>query len=247
MSRLLAIGGLILGWGLVLSDSAIQAQQFRTQQLKIPQQAAPPVIINQGGGGNPNNAPGFNVVGGGNALPNNAAGNNANAILNGMNNGTINNPNGFMNPYGAMNGMGYNPYAGNAALDPTNYNMMMYGNPYGVPPGMPINPFYNPYFNPYSFLGGGVPVGASYAGGMPQPTPAQLYNFNFNFQSLSNPLINPLSNPAFSGPFPAGTFNAAAALNLLGAGNILQNFPLPANIGGMGGMGNTGNNGNPFP
>jgi hypothetical protein len=242
MSRLIAIVGLVLGWVVLQGDTPLRAQVFRTQPVKTPQPAGPPIIFNQQAPLNPN-AGGFNVIGGN--QPNNAAGNNANSIINGVNNSPLNNgglTGQFTNPYTAA--IGNSPFA-NAALDPTNYNMMMYGNPYGIPPGTPINPFYNPYFNPYPFLPAG-PTGMPGAQQRPMPSPAQLYNFNFNFASLSNPYLNPLSNPAFSGPFPAGAFNAGTALNLMGAGNILQNFPLPVpNLNG--GTGNNNNNNNPFP
>jgi hypothetical protein len=244
---LIAVGALILGWVVLHGDTPLFAQQFRTQQFRAPQQA-PPVIVNQQGGANPN-AGAFNVIGGNNqpnGMQNGGLPNNANAIINGLNNGTLNNsPFGgsFANPYTAGLGGGMSPFAANPALDPTNYNIMMYGNPYGVPPGTPLNPFYNPYFNPYPFLNGPM-MGMGGGQARPYPSPAQLYNFNYNFAYLSNPYLNPLSNPAFSGPFPAGAFSSSAALNLLGVGSILQNFPLPAN-GVAPGTGN--NNNNPFP
>jgi hypothetical protein len=242
--------GLLLGSVLLLgSESPLSAQQFRSLQANP---ATPQVPLNnfnfQRIVTNPNGV-GSNVVNGANAGVGQTTQpmNNANAIINGLNNGTIGNgANGqFTNPY--TTGINSSPYA-NAALDPTNYNMMNYGNPYGIPPGTPINPFYNPMFNPYPFL---PPNSVGMAGPQVQmPSPAQLYNYNFNFAYLSNPYLNPLSNPAFSGPFPAGAFNAGTALNLMGAGNILQNFPLPTpNFNGpsAGNNNNNNNNNNPFP
>lgn len=245
MSRFIPGIALFLGAVLLLgSESPLSAQQFRTVPLNpaIPQ--APVNNFNMQRIGNNPNGGAANVIGGNNAAAGQAAPpqNNANAIINGLNNGTINNGamGQFTNPYTA--GINSSPYY-NAALDPTNYNMMNYGNPYGIPPGTPINPFYNPMFNPLPFL---PPASVGMVG--PQtamPNPAQLYNFNYNFAYLSNPYLNPLSNPAFSGPFPAGAFNAGTSLNLLGAGNILQNFPLPVPNFNAPSAGN--NNGNPFP
>jgi len=255
MVRFLLFAGLLLG---VLATGAgpSSAQQFRNAPVN-----APPIPQVQN---NFNNVlqqqqnqkiVGYNVTGingqgvvGQNGLPGTTASN----IINGMNNGGgLYGTTPPLNPYAsALNPV--NPYANNAALSPYNYNTMMYGTPYGPMPayppyGYPPAPYYNPYANPYPFLGTGTVAGMSGGpvGAMPYPSPAQLYNFNLNFAYLNNPYINPMSNPAFSGPFPAGVFNAAAALNLMGMGNILQQAPLNPN--GLGGTGAPGNNNSPFP
>jgi hypothetical protein len=242
MNRIISVVGLLVGWTAFFTDAtSLPAQQFRNlPQTKVVQ---PPAVQN-----NFNNQlfqPGqkivsFNVVGSsaqGNLAPN-ASLPNTPALISALNNGTLNtNPinNGFQPTF--------NPYATNAALNPVYYNTMMYGNPYGMPYGYPINPYYS-YFNPYAFLGTGAVAGMSggpIGGGVAYPSPGQMYNFNLNYQYLSNPYLNPLSNPAFSGPFPPGLFNSTAALSLLGFGNVLQNLPLNPN-----GQGLTGG-ANPFP
>lgn len=231
MSRIIPVIALLLGWVMLLAGTGpLRAQQIRNMNQKAPAIGGLQNNFNTPQAQQNQKVVGFNVLGAANQNNNQAAapGGTANAIMNGINNGTLGNPN--LNPYNSGFPTGYNPYANNAALSPYNYNTMMYGSPYGP---MPINPYYG-YYNPYQFLNTGTIAGTSTGVIANYPTPAQMYNFNLNYQYLSNPYLNSLSNPAFSGPFPAGVFNSTAALNILGFGNILQNFPLNPNPAGAG-------------
>ena len=208
--------GLLVGVGVLLSMSApASAQNVRGQLPAAPTQ---PGLVN-----NPaalqlqqQKIVGFNVVGpNGNTIPNGGLLNPANNPASPLNN--VNNPFGQqLNPYNQ------NPYGGyNSGFNP-------YVNPY-------LNPYSNPYlanpylYNPYLFLNTGVPTGAP--SGLPYPNPINMYNLNLNYQALTNPYLNPLSNPAFSGPFSPGPYSALAPLQAMGINNLLQSFPLNPNLG----------------
>jgi hypothetical protein len=260
MVRFLPSAALLLGWiVLVTGATSVPAQQFRNlaqsstppptplqnnfnQQIQQLQSQQNQKIIGYQVLGQTGNQ---GVVGQNMTTP----ASNISSMLSNLQSGGLNNSNPYLggpnnyNPYLGGIGQPFNPYANNAALSPYNYNTMMYGTPYGPYP--PPNPYYS-YYYPYPFMATGSIAGMSPGapGATPFPTPAQLYNFNLNFAYLNNPYINPLSNPAFSGPFPAGVFNSTAALTIMGMGNLMQNFPLNPN--GQGGVGNQGNN-SPFP
>jgi hypothetical protein len=221
MSRYALLFVLCLG---LVASAPLSAQQFRNKMPGVP---VPPAPQNNAAPGQPaanGKIIGFNVIGGNSG--NGGISNNIQGMLN------ASNPLGQNAAFPFNNTVpGFNPSSQFSAFNPLNYNAMMYG-PYGLPPYG-----FNPYgYNPYLFSNTGQVVGGM---NVPYPSMAQLYNFNLNYQYLANPYLNPLSNPAFSGPFPAGIFNSTAALTAMGFANLLQNGPLPANA-------NTGGN-NPFP
>ena len=215
MFRFIPVLGLLVGLAIILTTPASVAAQKARQAMP----ASPPATPLANNFNNPNNTqlrPGGIVT---NFTVTNPIGQGSN---NGQNPGLANNANGMnYNPYNGGYGAGYNPYLNpSSALNPNNYNAMMYGpyaNPYGA------NPYASSY-NPNGFANTGTATGTT--GTSNAPSLANLFNFNLNYQYLSNPYLNSLSNPAFSGPFAAGIFNSTAALNAIGFGNLLQNLPL---------------------
>jgi hypothetical protein len=240
MRRCACLVGLACGFVIAFSDSA-RAQQFR--KLQAPPVVAPPLNtfnnaqspIGFPANNNGQTPIGFNVSQIGGAGLNGAAtgsvlGNTGASAL-GL--GGASNP--FASPYGGFNTSPFSALSGNPYLNSPYSNPYLgaYGNPY---PGAAYNPYMSPY-NPYYFPATGYPTGV-YNPLYPPMSPMGAYNYNLNYQYLSNPNINPLSNPAFSGPFPPSMFNSLAPLNAMGFGNLLQSLPLPNGMAGQQGQQN---------
>lgn len=248
MRRCACLAGLAFVIGLVASRPAA-AQQFR----KFQQAPAAPAVPAQN---NANNAQGpFNIPGGQTPIGFNVSQMNGG----GLNGGT---PLASMLANGGAAGLGgFNTQFNSTTLGPTsnpfasvpyagfntNWMNQMYGNPYtsagagnAYLSSAFANPYQtpgygNPYYNPYYFMGTGYPTG-NYNSLYPPISPTGMYNYNLNYQYLTNPYINPLSNPAFSGPFQPSVFNSLAPLNAMGFGNLLQQMPLPNGMPGQQGQ-----------
>jgi hypothetical protein len=242
MRRCACLVGLACGFVIAFSNSA-RAQQFR--KLQAPPVVAPPLNtfnnaqspIGFPANNNGQTPIGFNVsqIGGAGlngATTGSVLGNTGASAL-----GGASNP--FASPYGAFNTSPFsNPYAASPYTNP--YLASPYTNPYLASPY--ANPYMaSPYANPYAaynpYLGGGFPTGG-YSPLYPPMSPMGAYNYSLNYQYLSNPNINPLSNPAFSGPFPPNIFNSMAPLNAMGFGNLLQSLPFPNAMAGQPGQQN---------
>jgi hypothetical protein len=212
MARYLRSSVLVLGLACVLALPGLSAAQ---QLRKFPSTPPPTPFPGNFNNANPaNNAAQPPIVGFNVSQPN-AGGTNLGALLNNGGNG-----------FGNTNPLGVNAYGFNSSFQ--NPYASLFNNPYAPP----YNPYVNPYNNPYSFWGTGYPTGSYNP--LYSMNPAAMYNYNFNMQYLTNPYLNPMSNPAFSGPFPPNPFNAMGALNAMGLGNLLQSFPLPNAMPGNG-------------
>jgi hypothetical protein len=219
MNRFASLSGLTLA--LVASFAfppASLGQQFRKQMPGNPQPAGLPNNVNP-----QQPVIGFNVAPNGAGINNGGAGlapaTGGNPLFNGGNLSGLNTGlAGLSNPFqGNTSPMG-SPFQTNMAAT-ANYYSSLFGNPYALPGGYP------PGYNPYYFWGTGYPTG-TYSPMYPL-NPAQVYNYNLNMQYLTNPYLNPLSNPAFSGPFQPNAFNALAPLNAMGFNGLLGSMPLP--------------------
>jgi hypothetical protein len=253
MRRCACLAGLALGFVCtILVSSPAAAQQFRTLPGR-PAPVPPPQntfnnaqsLVGFPTNNNGQTPIGFNVSQIGGAGASGTAGGSVlgSSGTSALGLGGATNP--FASPYGAFNTSPFSALSGNpsAASPYTNpYLASPYANPYLASPyanpymASPYaNPYaaYNPYYNPY--LGGGFPAGG-YSPIYPPMSPAGTFNYNLNYQYLSNPSINPLSNPAFSGPFQPSVFNSMAALNAMGFGNLLQSLPLPNAMPGQAGQ-----------
>ena len=209
MNRFHCVNGLLVGLAVLGSAAPLSAQQFTAPNrfqnngapARAPQFNTPLPLIRQQQqqqGLIPNPNGGAPLLNNGTNIIN--ANNGANLANLAAQNANQFNNNPFNNPY-ANNAYGYNGY--NTG----------YGNPYLNPMMMNADPSW--------FWGTGMPTGG-YTPFYPNYISP---NYALNMQALTNPYLNSLSNPAMSGPFPAGVQNSTWALGAMGIGNILQQYP----------------------